>query len=143
MHYDSSPFALLEVRRAEVDTVRENSARRARSTATWTTQGIGEIRVDTWFDLGIRFVEEPCFTSGMVLDESTDLVSGHFPRAQAGVYEWHRDASGYYIGAYLFFIVDTVGPGQLPGVEPAYKIHHHLCWEGTAFKDLPAHLLDL
>jgi hypothetical protein len=92
------------------------------------------------FDL--RFIEEPCFTTGFAVDESTDLVTGHYPRVSCGVYEWKKDNKGYYIGAWLFFTVDTIGPGAALGNEPNYKIHHHLKWEGKAIKDVPDHLLD-
>lgn len=143
MQYDDSPYAILEARRAAQETLRENAARRARCSTTWTTKGIGEIRVSSIFRFGLRFIEEPCFTSGMALDPDNDLVDGHFPRTAAGVYDWQLDPQGFYIGCWLFFCVDTVGPGLTPGVEPSYVIHHHLAWEGVAIKDVPGHLLDL
>ncbi len=141
MDYDGSGFALLEARRAQLEAQRENSARRAQCSLTYTTTGTGEIMLTTPLRFTMRFTEEPCFTYGMVLDADTDLVKGHFPRASGGVHDWLTD-SDLYVGAYLFFTVDTIGPGEVLGNEPNYKIHHHLRWDGMAIKDLPAHLLD-
>lgn len=148
MDYDtSSPFGDLEQRRARLEAQKENTARLAKSYATWTTKGIGEIIVPKAFAFDVTFVEEPAFTSGMALAEDQDLVKLHFPRAHAGVYDWVTIPSpsgekDYYKGAFIFFVVDTIGPGQITGTEPQYEINHHLVWEGLALKDLPAHLLD-
>jgi hypothetical protein len=141
--YNDSAYGLLLQDRARLDAARENTARTARSAITYTTTGIGELFTGVYLDLKTRFVEEPVFTSGMVLDHSTPLVSGHYPRAHTGVTEWHRDSSDFYVGAFLFFCVDTTGPGSLLGTEPNYVIHHNLVFEGKAIKDLPTHLLDM
>lgn len=141
--YDKSFWGALEERRATLDAVEENSGRVAKHYATWTTKGIGEIKVTECFRFKILFLEEPIFTSGMALADDADLVDGHYPRATVGVYEWERTAAGHYTGAYLFFVVDTLGPGQTAGQEPQYEIVHHLAWEGKAIKNVPAHLLDL
>lgn len=143
MEYEASPYGLLETQRALREAVRENSGRPARCQATWTTTGIGEILVPTIFNFDVRFIEEPCFTYGFALaDDGIDPVDGHFPRAGAGVYRWEQDAKDHYIGAYLFFTVDTIGPGNAVGNEPNYKIIHHLSFEAMAIKDVPDHLLD-
>jgi hypothetical protein len=143
MQYDDSPFGLLERRRSQLSAQAENTARMAKTYATWTTKGIGEIFVPTVIAFDVVFVEEPCFTSGIALAPGVELVTGHYPRAYAGVYEWSMNTDGHYKGAYLYFVVDTIGPGQVLGQEPSYEIIHHLAWEGTAIKDLPFHLLDL
>jgi len=136
MLYDSSPFSLLEAHRAQLAALRENASRMAKFYATWTTKGVGEIMVPTVFAFDIRFLEEPCFTSGVTLAGTLNPVTGHFPRATCGVYDWRTDTSGYYTGAYLYFCVDANGGN------PNYEVVHHLAWEAAAIKDLPAHLLD-
>lgn len=142
MQYDESPFGSLEARRASLAAQHENTARMAKFYATWVTKGIGEVIISECLKFSITFLHEPAFTSGIALGDDVDLVPGHFPRATCGVYEWDRNSKGYYTGAYLFFVVDTLGPGQSVGNEPSYEIIHHLTWEGTAMKDLPSYLLD-
>jgi hypothetical protein len=148
MNYDpDTVIGQTESRRAQIEAQKENTARRAKAYATWTTKGIGEILVPKAFYFGVTFIEEPTFVSGMALAEGSELVAGHFPRAACGVYEWVKQPAPkgtkeLFVGAFVFFVVDTVGPGQVLGSEPQYEIHHHLVWEGLAMKDLPAHLLD-
>lgn len=148
MNYDSdNPFGEMELRRAQIEAQKENTARRAKCYATWTTKGIGEILAPKPFYFNVTFTEEPIFLSGMALAEGSDLIAGHFPRATCGVYEWVKQPAPkgtkeHYVGAYVFFVVDTIGPGQVLGSEPQYTIHHNMLWEGLAMKDLPAHLLD-
>lgn len=141
--YDTSLWGAIEERRAHQRAIAENSGRIAKHYATWTTKGIGEIKIDECLRFKVTFIEEPTFTSGTVLAEDSDLVDGHYPRATAGVWEWEQTAKGLYTGAYLYFVVDTIGPGQTPGKEPQYEIVHHLVWEGKAIKNVPVHLLDL
>lgn len=142
MQYDESPFGHLEARRAYLAAQQENTGRTARVATTWTTVGSGEAVTTKAFDFGIRFIEEPCFTAGMALDETTRLQSGYYPRVNAGVYEWKKDNHDYYTGALIFFTIDTYGAGSISGEQPNYVIHHHLRFEGKALKDIPAHLLD-
>lgn len=134
--YDRDALGLLEIRGALKDAQKENSARQARNVATWTTTGVGEVKVEKCFAFAATFIYEPIFTSGYALDEDDDLVTGSFPRAYAGVYDWKRDTRGYYTGAWVFFVVTANG-------RPVnYTLHHHLSWQGMALKDLPAHLLE-
>lgn len=154
MYYDNVPFGDLEGRRSRVEAQRENTARLAKAYARWTTKGVGEIIVDKPFKFNVSFLERPSFNYGTTLDEDDDLVSGFYPRVHAGVYDWVRlnppgniDGDGslepFYIGAYVYFVVDTIGNGApYNAAQPLYTIHHNLTWEGTALKDLPAHLLD-
>lgn len=145
MIYDDSPYGNLERQRARIHAQANNDGRTARVHLTWTTKGIGEVRLDAPRSLNVLFIEEPIVTTGMVVDtdDGIDLQDGHYPRAQAGVYDWQMHAAGFYIGAYLFFVVDTIGPGATVGQEPNYLIHHQIVFEGKAIKQLPGHLLDM
>lgn len=134
--YDRDPYGLLEIRSALKDAQWENTARQAKTSVTWTTTGMGNIKVDHYLDLGITFMYEPAVSSGYALDEDDDLVDGSYPKAFAGVYDWKRTTSGYYTGVWVFFVVEVTG-------KPVnYKIHHHFVFQGLAMKDLPAHLLE-
>lgn len=150
MTYDDTVAGLLQRQRAFLDATNNNRGRVARVSATWTTIGGGEIRVANAFPFNVVFIEEPSFTSGVVLADGAQLVEGHFPRVHCGVFDWRQDKNGYYTGAYVYFVVDvnystaatSAGTGGAPGKIPNYEIHHHLRWEGTAIKTLPDHLLD-
>lgn len=155
MFYSQDPFGDLEAARSRREAQKENTSRLAKCYAFWTTTGVGEMRIDTAFRFNVSFIEPPSFSYGTVLDENDDLVTGFYPRVSAGVYDWVREvppgnADGddsllpYYIGAYVYFVVDTIGGGRaFQYSQPQYNLHHHLSWEGQAIKDLPAHLLDL
>ena len=99
MFYDTSqPFAQLEARRSHLEAQRENSARHARFFSTYTTRGIGETKTTTAIEFAVSFVHEPSFTCGTVLD--SPLVTGQYPRAHAGVYDWHV-VNDLYVGVRL------------------------------------------
>jgi hypothetical protein len=137
------PFENMEARRGQVEAQRENTARLAKSFARWVTTGRGEIQVDSVFFFTCTFIAPPLFTSGFEIDESTPLKDGRFPRVNAGVWQWKQDTRGFYTGAWVYFTVDSLGPGQdYLRDDPLYKINHHLCFEGIALKDIPAYLLD-
>ena len=143
----------LEQRRAHIEQTRENSARLARAYATHRTTGWGEILVDTPVQFGCTFLKPPAVTSGMVLISSqtgneAEPVTNRFPRVNAGVWKWQQDVHDYYTGAYLFFVVETVGfqmtGGYFPytSSDPGYVIDHHLLFEGVSYKDFNVALLD-
>ncbi len=142
MDYDQTVAGHLRARDAYEQSIRDNSGGHARCELTWLTIGVGEANTSVALPFNVRFIEEPAFTSGFTLTGSVELVSGHYPRVSTGVYDWHIDNKGYYIGAWVFFTVDTIGPGAVLGDEPSYSISHHLKFEGKAIKDVPAHLLD-
>lgn len=135
-NYDRDPYGLLQIRSSLIDAQRENTARQAKTTVTWTTTGVGAVKVEKVFAFPVTFLYEPIVSTGYALDEDDDLVDGSYPRAFAGVYDWKYDSRGYYTGAWVFFVVDTFGK------QVNYKINHHLVFQGLALKDLPAHLLE-
>lgn len=159
MFYTPDPYGDLEAGRSRREAQRENAARLAHAYAFWTTHGSGEMLAPQPFRFNVSFVDQPSFTHGAVVAESDDLLDGYYPRAHAGVYDWVREvppgnADGddslvpYYIGAYVYFVVDVIGPIKAAAsdlgtlVLPQYTITHNLKWEGIAIKDLPSHLLD-
>lgn len=133
-----------EFRRQRHEQVRENSSRIAFSFGTWTSTGRGESTVPDVFRFGLAFLNEPAASYGFALSpDGIDLVTGHFPRCSGGVSDWQRDSQGYFVGAWVFFSVDTVAPGgTLSSTEPSYVLHHHMTFGGVATKAFPADLLD-
>lgn len=136
------PFEAMEHRRQRIQQVDENSARLAKAFAMYDSTGWGEFTVPTVFDFGLTFVEEPSVSYGYALDGDT-LVDTRFPRCWGGVYKWKLDIKGFYTGAWVFFIVETqssfIDTGE---ADPNYDINHYFTFEGVAYKDLPAYLLD-
>jgi hypothetical protein len=106
--------------------VSENGARLARVAVVYESSGNGELKVAEPIEFGLHFTEEPSVTTGRVLVDGQALVSGQYPNGDSGVWRWKRDEKGYYVGAYIYFVVDS----NLRN----YKMHHHLIFEAEALK---------
>ena len=66
-------------------------------------------------------------------------VDTALPVVTTGVYRWVTDDRGYYTGAYVYVAVTTVVGitlENLPNAARSYVLEHHLCFEGTAFRDV-------
>lgn len=122
----------LNQRSGYLESVAENAARVARVSVVYQSTGNGEIKVDKPISFPIHFVEEPTLSSGRVL-AGGDLTAGYFPNADAGVYRWVRDDRGFYVGAYVYFVVDSNGVD--------YRMNHHLTFEGDSLKMFNAELM--
>jgi hypothetical protein len=79
-------------------------ARVGRSTHKVFTKGRGDLRIAQQVKFSLTFVEEPIFTSGVVLGPPR-LVEHLYPTATVGVYHWERDHRGMYVGAYIWAVV--------------------------------------
>lgn len=161
-------FRALEQRRQQLDAVRENSSRLAYCHLTFTTSGWGEFKVPDAVRFTCTFIERPAISAGLSIDGDA-LVETRFPRVTAGVYKWVQDVDGFYIGAHVFFVVETMGvqletsvatddPGSLPAgatytareksnvdrakADPKYDLVHDLQFSGIGIKALPSYLLD-
>lgn len=122
----------LESHRAKLEQVWENTARQAWSYASLTTTGVGEIQHPTVVRFDCTFIEQPKVAHGFSLDGDT-LVDGSFPTVSAGVWKWWQDKRGFYLGAYVFFVVTGVA---------SYAIQHDFTFSGIAIKDLPEYLME-
>lgn len=136
-------FAAMEQRRQHLDAIRENSARLAESQAFFSTHGWGEFKIPEVVRFNCTFIERPAVSSGLSIDGDV-LVPTRFPRVTAGVYRWLQDTKGFYIGAWVFFVVDTQSPfiTTTVSVDPGYDLIHDITFSGKAGKILPADLLD-
>jgi len=136
-------FQALEQRRGQLDAIRENSARLATAQLSFTTHGWGEFKLPEVAYFGVTFIERPLLASGVSIDGDA-LIPTRFPRVTAGVYRWLQDVKGFYIGAWVFFVVDTQSSFITTSVtsDPGYDLVHDLQFTGIAAKILPAHLLD-
>lgn len=86
-------------------------------------------------DFGVRFSGAPYVSFGAELSEVGSLVNGDYPHVTTGVAEWvtlnsnddnvARGVVLEHIGAKLWISVSS---------ETAYKVTHHLVFEGLAMK---------
>jgi hypothetical protein len=161
-------FRALEQRRSQLDAIRENSARLAYCHLTFTTSGWGEFKVPDAVRFTCTFAERPAVSHGLSID-GDDLVPTRFPRVTAGVYKWVQDVDDFYIGAHVFFVVETMGlqletsvqtldPVTMPAgatftareqsnldrakKDPKYDLIHDLQFTGIGIKALPSYLVD-
>lgn len=155
--------AMEQRRRFQLDTS-ENSARYASSFVTFNTTGWGEFQSPDCQYFDTTFIRPPSISHSFFVD-GDDLIDGRFPRITAGVYRWALNERGFYIGAWLVFVVETMGmqfqktyvlPTAVDGnvgvvnvkvpadPDPGYKIVHTFTFTGVAMKSLPsAALADL
>jgi len=154
-------FQAAERRRAEIAKVDENSARYASAFVSYTTTGWGEKLCPEVKKFTTTFLERPSVSHGLSVDGDA-LIDGRYPRVTAGVHKWLQDENGFYVGAWLFFVIETVGlqdkqvyvmptpaDGMIPTVkmaspippDPNYTLIHDFTFTGVAMKSLPSHSL--
>lgn len=154
-------FKAAEARRSAIQQGQENASRYASSFASFVTTGWGQFQADTAVKFTTTFIRRPSVSHGFSLDGDL-LEDGRFPRVSAGVSKWLTDERGFYIGAWLFFTVETDGlqfhkvyvmptpaDGLVPTVlmanpippDPNYKILHDFTFTGVAMKAIPSHSL--
>lgn len=155
-------FAALEQRRGLLGQHAENSARYASAYVSFKTTGWGEFVSEECQRFTTTFTKRPSVSHSLSLD-GDELVEGRFPRVTAGVHKWLQDGDGFYIGAWLFFVIETLGVqaqdtyvlpmseadrvglvvGNFPVVaDPMYEIIHDFTFTGIAMKAIPAYLLE-
>ena len=122
----------LDARRGRIEQTAQNSARHAFAYAEVATHGIGQVQHEQVIPLDCTFIEEPNVAYGFKIDGDT-LIENYFPTCSGGVWKWQQDYRGYYIGAYVFFVITG---------DPGYDIKHDFTFSGIAIKDLPEYLLD-
>ena len=155
-------FQAAEQRRGYLQSVAENNARYASAFVSFKTTGWGEFQSPDAQRFTTTFIKRPSVAHSLSVD-GDKLVKGRFPRVTAGVHEWLRDSNGFYIGAWLFFVVETLGlqdqktfvmPTSATGTvnlvslptpavpDPKYDLIHDFTFTGVAMKALPSNLLD-
>ena len=151
----------LEQRRGLLQQTSENSARYASSFVSFNTTGWGEFISPDCQYFTTTFIDRPSVAHCLSID-GDDLVEGRFPRVTAGVHKWLQDERGHYTGAWLFFVIETMGlqfqeiyvmptpadgevgtvhmPSAIPP-DPGYHMIHDFTFTGIAMKSLPSHSL--
>lgn len=157
----SQVFLAQEQRRRFLTDTAENSARYASSFVTFHTSGWGEFQSPDAQYFDTTFIKVPSIAHSFYMDGDA-LVDGRFPRVTAGVYRWVQNERDHYIGAYLFFVVETTGlqfqatyvlPTAADGnvalvsskvpvpPDPNYDLVHSFTFTGVAMKTLPSRAL--
>jgi hypothetical protein len=121
-----------EAHRGRLEQTRENTARQAESFATITSHGVGEVQHTTVVTFDCTFVEKPSVAYCFSLDGDT-LIDGYFPTSSGAVWKWQIDSRGFYVGAYVFFVITG---------DPSYDLEHYFTFAGIAIKDLPEYLME-
>lgn len=155
-------FQAQEQRRGFLEATRENSARYASAYVSFATKGWGEFVSPTAQYFTTTFVKRPSVAHSFSVDGDT-LVDGRFPRVTAGVHKWLQNEQGFYTGAWLFFVIETMGmqfaptyamPTDADGLvgtvavplpippDPDYDLIHDFTFTGVAMKAIPAYLLE-
>jgi len=164
MTYESSSAEIAiaqELRRRQVMDTLENGARYASSFVSFNTSGWGEFQSPKAQYFDTTFIKVPSISHSFYIDGDS-LVDGRFPRVTAGVHRWVQNERGHYVGAYLFFVVETVGlqfqsiyvlPTAADGnvslvaakvpvpPDPDYDLVHSFTFTGIAMKTLPSRAL--
>ncbi len=76
-----------QIRQAR-DDVKENSAREARNSYSYTTTGSSTFVAQAPITFDCLFIQEPHFTSGVAMVRTPDLNLYDLPMAQVGIYRW-------------------------------------------------------
>jgi hypothetical protein len=157
-------FGALERRRADLTRHHENTARYASSYVSYKTTGWGEFLSDEAQYFTTTFTKRPSVAHSLSLDGDA-LVEGRYPRVTAGVHKWLQNEKGFYTGAWLFFVVETIGmqaqrtfvmpasESERVGVvtvpwttaipaDPNYEIIHDFTFTGVAMKAIPSYILE-
>lgn len=159
-------FKAAEARRSQLAAIHENSARYASSYVSFSTHGWGDFISPDCQRFTTTFVKRPSVSHGVTVD-GDKLIAGRFPRVTAGVHKWLQDSDGFFIGAWLFFVIETMGlefcrtyaqpqaDGKVVGLanvllptdtgylaDPEYDLIHDFTFTGIAMKAIPAHLLE-
>lgn len=156
-------FEALEARRGQLDAIRENTSRLAVSQCSFHTHGWGEFKIPAATYFTSTFIDRPFISTGMSI-RGDALIPTRYPRVTAGVYRWVQDVKGFYTGAWVFFVIDTLGVTNqsvvdgtsglttvvpaFPSVpplaanDPGYDLIHDFSFIGIAIKALPSHLLE-
>jgi len=116
---------------ARIETQKNNASRLAWSAHKVQSSGFGTVRQAVPIDFDLTFLEEPVFTQGasIVVSPSGALD----PVGSAGVWQWHRNPKGHYVGAYIYL---SVVPSEIDSVVKGVQMTHHLLFMGMGYKDL-------
>lgn len=115
----------------------ENRSRLSHSYKRVITYGWGEMKLEVRIDFDVVYIEEPFMAHGCYVDGET-LVEERFPRVTAMVTDYDRNPAGNYTGAWVAFVVDTMGAQLVPAAaDPNYEIVHYFTFSGVALKNAP------
>jgi hypothetical protein len=117
---------------------RENAARFGTQYYTYFTEGTGELVPENFLLFQNPFVRRPYLGIGSEIVALPDLTVYKMPQATAGVLRWEQRPGGFFIGAYMYFIVeaDLVDGVTNPGEAKLPAVLHHLTFTGLAYKQM-------
>ncbi len=130
-----------ETRRADTLRHGENAARQAFSYGYFQTTGWGEVKAGTPILFDVVFTDKPAVMYAFeVVGGEQAIVTGRFPRADGGVFQWVKNDKEHYTAAYVMVTVDNISAWTAPSATspgPDYIINHCFTFMGSAYKELP------
>lgn len=141
-------YQQLANQRQRRDQILQNNARAANFSATYVSNGDGDVVITKVLEFDVVFCERPMVTTGVVITHAPDPSQFALPRAQIGVYRWetHKSPAGLlYTGAYLFATVDIFDKtGTVVALNGSpCVLEHHIRFDGIALKKLPDSILSV
>lgn len=137
-----------EARRAQVSQIAENATRMAQVRVRVRTIGNGTEAIADLQNFGLTFVTMPAVTYGWAVapvdDLDTEAVASTVMNGTGYVWQWNRDAKGYYAGAWVFVAFDSnyYPPStEVVNTLDQIMIDHNFVFTGLAYKAFPDHLL--
>lgn len=139
----SSPAAGIEVRRNQLERVSDAGGGVFESVILVDVYGRGEAFIHVNFP--IRYTEKPAIASGFEVADGTPLNAGHYPMANAGVFNWDYGlhpwhGQRYYDGASL--VLSVTGPPPVTSPQTGAVIGPlttvHLTFRGKGIRAMPA-----
>ena len=106
----------------------ENSARLAMSCHIVESKGTSSRRIDAPVMFQVAFLPPPFIVTGTSIKTDLDPSVSWVPRADVGLWRWHRNEKGHYTGAYVYV--------QVSGGTWGSEFQHNLIFYGIAYKDL-------
>lgn len=131
-----NPLHALQRQQAQRAQTNENSGRHAVYEARFISTGTGFTLQPIPVMFAASFADRPQVTYAHYI-EGSQLDVTALPTITGGVYQWVRDATGFYTGACVYCVVTVPAGAQMSGS----TVEHDFTFSGTAIKAVPGYLL--
>ena len=142
-------FDDLEVRNADREAIKENTARLASAYSGYESNGQGAIEFERRTDFGLTFIERPFVSYAAIIDldalgDVLNIDGGlvtPMPLVSGFVTEFDIDDRGFYVGAWVGARVYFPTTDAVP-LDAVVTVEHHFTFQAIAIKDVPLDMRD-
>lgn len=131
-----NPVHTLQRQQAQRSQTNENSGRHAVYETRFISTGSGYALQPTPVIFAAPFADRPQVAYSHYI-EGSQLDVTALPTITGGVYQWVRDAAGFYTGACVYCVVTIPSAAHMTGT----TVEHDFTFSGTAIKAVPGYLL--